>query len=857
MNHGELAARVKASRHNLKEHHLAGAGGFEVCHKWADTVDDLIAGLFEQLAGGMDGLPFTLAALGGYGRRELNPYSDIDLLFLYDKNISKAGAELPGRIIPALWDIGFKVGHSTRTIDDCMKIGQSDLVSKTGMMEARFLIGNKEVFARFEHKFRKTVVANQVDRFLREKLAEAGQRHEAFNNTCFLTEPDVKESPGGLRDYHLAVWAALARYEVKSIPEMFERGLMDAEESKAAEASVDFLLKIRNDIHFATNSTHNLLNYGIQKQSAIRLGYHGDGDKPVLDMMRNYYRSAETVSRLCQSIYDQAKRHRTKTQMFSLKLRPKEIGPSIFAGDSEIFVKNVTADDLAKSSERIFLLLRLMVEKALRPSNGLKKTLEKVGTIWKKDKPSYRALGDGLRDVLSLEEPVNALRLMRDCKLLTAVIPEFRAIRYLTPFDMYHKFTVAEHTFRAIGEFDNLRRNEKPECDLLSALYSQEKRRDLMRLALLLHDIGKGDETHDGHDTLDPAILERLGYPPEDVAAVAKLVKLHLSMNNVAQRRDIRDTKTIIEFCELVGDEDTLKLLYMLTYADTCSVGPAVWNSWKGTLLRDLFMLGASYFEGKEDPMEWLAKGRFVPQDKITPELARFMKGMPDKYFFLRTPEQVMKDGAIFDKFICSEVPALVRYRQDATAGAGEVTLVSKNRIGLLYNVVGTFSSKNVDIHEAQILTHSEDVAVDFFRVTGPNGVPINDEAFWERVSAEVCRVLSGEKPVDDLMRSRKKMISVQPNAPQVDMIVKVLNDVSFDHTVIETSCKDRIGLLYDVTRGISQMNIDIVSARIATEGHRAMNTFYVCEPGGNKVLSPERLEEIKTEIRKSLLHIA
>jgi [protein-PII] uridylyltransferase len=326
-------------------------------------------------------------------------------------------------------------------------------------------------------------------------------------------------------------------------------------------------------------------------------------------------------------------------------------------------------------------------------------------------------------------------------------------------------------------------------------------------------------------------------------------------MNNVAQRRDIHDTKTIIEFCELVGNEELLKRLYMLTYADTCSVGPGIWNSWKGTLLKKLFTMASAYFEGR-DPMQWLAQGRFVPQEKLTPELARFIKGMPDKYFFLRTPEGVMEDGSLFSEFMNNPVPALIRYRSEKDGGPGEVTLVSKNRIGLLYNVVGVLSSKNVDIHQAQILTHKEEVAFDFFRVSGPNGQPINDEEFWKRVKDEVQRVLEGEKQVDELMRNRKKLLSAQQHVPKMDSVIKTMNDVSYDHTVIETVTRDRIGLLYDVTRGISQMNLDIVSARIATEGHKALNTFYVCEPDGNKIMNPERLEEIKEGIHKALQHI-
>ena len=848
----EYQARVKNLRDGLEQQHLAGAGGSEIAHAWATAVDGIIAGLFTEIIGGVESLPFALAALGGYGRAELNPYSDIDLLFLYEKEISHVEGTLPGKIIPALWDMGFKVGHSTRTIDDCVKIAQHDNISKTSMLEARFLLGKREVFDLFESRFRRSVVAKQVERYLREKWVETELRHEKFHNSCFLTEPDVKESPGGLRDYHVALWAASARYDVRGLEGLEERGLVDRDEARAAEKAVNFLLRMRNDIHFLTKSAHNHLNYGIQLRVAGRLGFSGEGDRPVIHMMRAYYRSADVIHRLCRSVLDQAKRYRTKNQMFFLKLRTRELAPNIFSGVEEIFVKGLTAEELAKDPKTIFSILRLMVEKGLAPSAGLRKMLEKTGTIWKLEKPIFTELGEGLRSVLELPEPVFALQLMRDAKLMTAAIPEFHSIRYLTPFDLYHKFTVADHSFRAISEFDNLKRNEKPECDLLRAVYEAEPRKDLVRLAILLHDIGKGDGHHSEEETIDPEIVTRLGYSPEDAATVERLIRLHLLMNNVAQRRDIHDTRTLIEFCEKVGDENTLKRLYLLTYADTCAVGPGIWTSWKGSLLKELFTLGATYFEGK-DPLQWLAPGRLVPPEKMTPELARFIKGMPDKYFFLRSPEEVMADGAIFTRFMETQPTAIVHYRFTSAEDPGEVTLVSKNRLGLLYNIVGALSSRNIDILRSHIFTHKEDVAVDFFRVNGPNGKPINDPAFWERVDAEVKKVLGGEKAVDELMRSRTKLLTVQQHAPQVDIHVKVLNDVSYDHTVIETVCRDRLGLLYEETHLLSSLNLDIVSANIGVEGHKALNTFYVCEPGSKKISNPERLEEIRTEIRRVL----
>ncbi len=846
-----FSEKIKGLRAALEERHAAGGGGFEVCRGWAASVDGVIKELFAEMVPESAALPFALAALGGYGREELNPWSDIDLLFLYDKDIGDAGAALPGAIIPMMWDVGFKVGHATRTIADCLRIAQTDLISKTGMLEARFLLGDKPLFARFEYQFGKNVMAKQSERFVRDKWVESEIRHGKWHNTLLLTEPDVKESPGALRDYHTALWVAAARYGVRGIEEIAARGLMDAEERKSVTEAVDFILRLRNDIHFLAKGPHNLLDYAMQPRVARRLGFTGDGDVPVIRMMHDYYRAADTVLRFGQSVRAQAMRYRTKTQMFFLKLRHKMLAPNIFAGEDEIFVKDLTASELAAKPETLFALLRLMVEKELRPSPGLRRMLDETGRLWKQGRPDPVMLGAGLRGILEMQDPVKALELMRDCKVLTAIIPEFRAIRYLTPFDLYHRFTVDGHSFRAILEFDNLKLNERPECDLLRALYLAEPRKDLVRLALLLHDLGKGTGGHH-EERIDPAILLRIGYSEGEAATVERLVRLHLLMNSVAQKRDIHEPHTVIEFAEQVEDEETLKRLYMLTYADTCAVGPGIWNSWKGALLKELFTLGATYFEGK-DPLQWFAPGRFLPPEKMTPDVIRFVKGMPDKYFFMRSPEDVERDAAIFTAFVKGDGAPLIQHRFISAADPGEITLVSKNRLGLLYNALGTLASKNIDILQAVILTHAEGVAFDFFRVHGPNGQPIGDEAFWGRVDAEVRRVLTGEKTVDEILKGRTRILGGQ-NAVAVDPHVRVLNDVSFSHTVLETVSRDRIGLLFDSARAISGLGLDIVSASIAVEGHKALNTFYVSEADGKKVANPERMEEIKEALKTALI---
>ena len=843
---------IQVARDELMQRHLAGAGGMEISQAWTRYVDEHIIAMSGVQGSGSPeaGLNFALVALGGYGRLELNPYSDIDLLFLYEKEVEKSGSSLPAQLIPALWDIGFKVGHATRTIANCIEIAGHDTVSRTSMMESRFLLGNREMYELFIHRFKAKINGKRPDLYLKEKRLETEQRHGKFHNTLFLTEPDIKESPGGLRDYHTARWMAAARYDVATLTEMTERGLLQKSEADELKVSIDLMLRIRNDLHFHSRGLHDTLDYGLQPGVAKRLGYGGDRDEAVVEMMRKYYRAADAIYRFGQSITDQAIRYRpTLKHIFKRLRRHPELAPSVFAGPEEIYVKGITSQELGNSPKKVMEILRLMAEKSLNPSSGLRRMFNEVGRMWKEKKPdSFKEGLNGFRDLLRMPDPAELLRFMRDSKTLTAVIPEFHAIRYLTPFDLYHKFTVDDHSFLAVREFDNLKRNDSSECSLLRRLYEQEERKDLLRLALILHDIGKGSGDHENHEEIDPAIVQNIGYDREEAEIVRRIIKIHLVMSKISQRRDMHSNSTIKEYCEQVGDEETAKRLYLLTYADMSAVGPGIWNSWKADLLKELHTKAVASFNGK-DPMKLTREEKTFLSEKVGAKLRSFITRMPDRYIHLRTPEEMEKDGALFKKHIDGE-PAAVRHELSPGSGAGTLTVMAKDKLGLLYDLVGTLASKNVDILDAKILTHKDGVAVDFFKVTGPDGTPITDKPFWSRVEEEIKKVVGGEKRVEELMQSRKKLMVTPKNLPYIDSMVLLLNDVSAEHTVIETTTRDRMGLLYDITRTLGLAGIDIVSALISTEGHRAMNTFYVTDKGGKKITDPDTIEGIKRELR-------
>ncbi len=837
-----LAEKIKEKRNLLRQKHLAGAGGFEISGEWTAFVDGIILELLEHEAGEISPDSFVLAALGGYGRGELNPNSDIDLLFLFEKTVPLKKEAAPTGIIPLMWDIGFKVGHSTRTVADCIRISLEDSVSKTSMIESRFLYGNRDLFGFFERKFKKKAIDVSVVGFVKGKRHETELRHKNFQFTPFLTEPNIKESPGGLRDYQTALWIAAARYGVKDIEGLEKRGLVERREKEILRNALDFLFRIRNDLHFHDDRPNDVLAFAVQPDVAERLGYGGGVKERVVAMMNDYYRAADILFRFGASVADQGYRYRPgRAGDFLVKLRHRQLAPDIFAGPEEIYTKNITAEDMALSPATVYAILKFACEKQLQLSPLLRKAFEKVGALWKRKRPDMPALADGFRSLLRMDKSADQLRNMRDAKMLTAVIPEFHAIRFLTPFDLYHRFTVDEHSFLALDIFDGLKENDNPDLDLLRTLYENEKRKDLLRLAILLHDVGKGDAWEGREEDINPQTIKNLGYSMEEVDAVRTVVQLHLLMNRVAQRRDINDRRTLKNFCEQVGNARTLKRLYMLTYADTAAVGPDVWNSWKAVLLNGLFNAAMEFFG------EGAVQAR--PAVILSREGGNFVKSMPHNYFAIRSAGQIEEDARLFKEFMESGKEPLIAHRNFGEKEPGELTVISENELGLLARLLGTLMSKNMSIHYAQILTRNDGVVVDFFRVTGKDGKPVLDEGIWARLEGDIKKVLNGEKTVEELLCNRRKMSGEEKNLPGSEPTIKILNDESFDCTVIEIIAQDRLGLVYDLAGAFSEMQTNIASAHITTEGHMAINSIYINETNGRKIENRIRLAEIRQKL--------
>jgi len=837
---------IANKKSELEASHLSGAGGFEISRLWREFVDSIIIKISNETGNFNETKEFALIAIGGYGRGELNPQSDIDLLFLFEKEVPLSKKGGPTEIIPHLWDIGFKVGHSTRTITDCIKISQHDLISKTSMIESRFLLGNRELFDFFERQFRKKAMSSFLLSFVKSKSLETELRHESFHNTLFLTEPNIKESPGGLRDYQTALWVAIARYEVKGITELETRGLITIKEKNEVLKAVDFLFKIRNDIHFQADKPTDVLAYGLQPSVAKRLGYKGKDEHTVPAMMNDYYRSADIIFKFQKSVTDQAKRYKGTAVRVFQKLRHKQLAPNIFAGFQEIYTKELSAKNIADNPDVLFKIFTFIGERELKPSSTLLKTLLDVGELWKDEKPSHTVLGQGFRELLKLENPFYLFRLMRDAKILTAIVPEFYAIRFLTPFDLYHRYTVDEHTFFAIREFDNLKRNELPECATLRTLYEAEDRKDLVRLAILLHDVGKGGDSGEHEDDVDEKVITRLGYSMDEAKMIRRIVQLHLLMNMVAQRRDISDPKTVESFCKEVGNKKILKKLYLLTFADTKSVGPDVWNSWKGKLLNDLFKSAMAHFNN--EPIK-----KSIPE-KLSPKTSEFVYSMPERYINLRKNSWIEKDAKLFEKFKNGGIDKpVIGYNHLAQSRQGYLVLIAKNRIGLLSTLVGALISKNVYLHHATILTRKDGIAFDILRITGSKGEAITDIDLWGRIEKEVLKALNGEVSVSDMVASRKNIGVTAEHQVRVKTNIKVINDQSFGNTILEIIARDKEGLLYDITRTLASLKIDIVTAHLSTEGERAIDTFYVTEQNSSRIRDSQRITEIKKELLRRL----
>ncbi|MGZ9098432.1 MAG: [protein-PII] uridylyltransferase [Brevundimonas sp.] len=826
------AARARAAR-RLD----AGGDGVEVARLYSAAADELLTALWRFTTETLYPAPnpteaerLSLIAVGGYGRGVLAPFSDLDLLFLRPWKSIPRSEQVIEFMLYVLWDLGVKVGQSARSVDECLALAKSDMTVRTALLEARPLAGDTPLAADFIARFRALVVKADPRPFIAAKLAERDVRHQKSGAVRYRVEPNVKDGKGGLRDLNTLFWIARSLAPDSPLGARVMDDLLTARERRTFEESFDFLWRTRAHLHLIAGRAEEKLTFDLQPEMARRMGWRGRGDEPAVErFMRRYFLVARDVGALTRALSAKLEARQQKPTLSLSRLMPgqkRKLGVEGFIKEAGRL--SVTGPGVfAAAPEKLLILFRCADEHDLdlHPDafSAVSRSLSLVTPSLRRDPEATRAFLDILAHG---QRPYRVLTLMNETGLLGRFLPEWGRIVGQTQFNMYHAYTVDEHTLQAIGIINDIWRGKlKGEHPTATEIVHRIDDFEALMLAMLLHDVGKGGDRGQLEDGAIAArrACDRLGLDPRRTEFVVWLVRNHLALSDYAQKRDVSDPQTVRAFTALVGDPERLRTLLILTVADIRAVGPGVWNGWKGGLIRDLYQRTEGVFRGEDvthaDPL--------------------------DDY-----PDLVARARL---KGAAAEAVALRHGEADERA-ATRVAVAARDRPGLFVDLAGALAAAGADVVGARVATAGDGTALDVFELQDGGGAPYG-QAEPRRLSRLIATLEAAARggaritPAPPARPNpRRAAFDVRPTA-----IIDLEENAAA--AVVEVSGADRPGLLADLARVFADNALSIRSAHIAGFGERAVDSFYVTDPQGRKPHAGPRLERLRLELEAVLDH--
>jgi [protein-PII] uridylyltransferase len=867
---GALKKFLKIETQRLSLRHRFGVSGPQIVAARSLIVDLLIERIartaIEEKLGGLcdseqDAGRIAIVALGGYGRRELAPHSDIDIMFLH-QNRRDAGvaAKLSEAILYLLWDIGFNVGHSLRSLSDCVSMAREDIVSRNSMIDARLVWGDAGLFEQLTERLDEEIFEKQKEALLGELMAEREARYAKFGSAACLQEPNIKESAGGLRDLHELLWASRVAHGRATLEGLVKAEVVSERDAKAIGAAYDFLLRVRNDLHFLTSRRTDLLSLDLQQQVARNLGYVDSERQQASEIfMRDYYLHARRLHRLCESHLRRAIATRQKKRWFA-RARSMGAAGGFVMTDGALDIAN-TEDEL--DGARMMMAFSYAQATGAGFSVNLQDAIQSsLPAVNRAFRSSANATQSFLKILRAKGRVATALRLMHELDFLGKFMPEFGRVTCLVQHDLYHRYTVDEHTLRTIEALDELANSRSKQLERYRKLYGEISDPAVLHLGLLMHDIGKGlggNHTEKGIRIAERA-LARLGLDPAMTDQTLFLIRHHLTMAHIAQRRDLSDEKVITDFAAKVGTIDNLNMLTLLTYGDIHGVGPGVWNEWKDALLWELHTKARAILAPDRHPDRSVTElrervARMLASEIDVDETRRHFDLLPEDYA-RSVPSQTIIEHIRLAHALNSRL-VKTSWRIDTQTRCADLHLCAQNRRGLFASVAGALTAQGVNILSVQLNTRADGIAIDSFKVRDSAGEPIIDPARWEQIDNTIHRALSGEMDiaaaVEKRLRSQSSSRFQRRKTPALS-VTKISwdNQSSGKSTILELRTGDRLGLAYKIANTLTSLNLDIVFAKVATEKHLALDVFYVTNAAGEK-LADEDLPAIEAVIRRVL----
>ncbi len=868
-------AYLAAESERIRLRHRAGESGLKVAQAQAAKVDHLLRQLFEcaleswRKKNGEPPTPVCLIALGGYGRSELSPLSDIDVMFLYPDGGAKGTLTpfqeyLSNEILYPLWDLRLKIGHSTRTLNEVFSEAGRDIRTKTSLLESRLIAGNESLYENFAAAYRKHYLQDNPKAYIAARLSDQGSRRLQHGDTVFMQEPDIKNGVGGLRDYQNTLWMAKVRLGISRLEELAEQHYLQPTELQEFQQAYLFLLRVRNELHYMSKHPTDVLNLDTQPRLATNLGYK---QKVLLELveafMHDYYRSAQSIYRISKIIEQRlaltiasgpglvgslknmllARRsERTKTfDGFILR------GRQLAAQNKEIFNEDpVRLIRVFRHCQQLDCAPDVDLAALIRVSVRLinRKVIESTDANL-----SFRTM---LEEAGKVHTP---LALMHELGVLGAFLPEFKPLTCLVQHEYYHRYTADIHTLSAIKELDAIFTASEP----VTARYRDELHKTanptLLYLILLLHDIGKGVGIQGHAETgvaLAAPVLQRLQIDPDTRVVVNFIIKNHLLMARFWQKHDLDDPQTSAAFSELVGDPDQLRYLYVHTYCDARGTSADLWNGYKNALHTHLFtstlerLTLGDKVETRLRELKEMTRQNLITQTIpgiSSDEISAHFNLLPERYFVQTDSSEITLHIQMVNRLLHSISAAdslgslrpAIEWKDDLNRSYTTVHVVTWDRAGLFYKLAGAFSVAGLSILSAKITTRTDHIAIDTFHVVEPGRGVVQNQAAMETFARTVEEALVGNKDLmPDITAQAKKLASSRYSTQSTELpasfppTVEVYNELSLKRIIVEVQAHDQIGLLYQLVKTISDHGFDTTFARINTERSIAIDTFYI-----------------------------
>ncbi len=874
---------LKIENHRLRLKHHSGGGGREICALRASLVDIMLRHLLEAaIKTNPDQrplAPLALVAIGGYGRGELNPFSDVDLMFLHDDSMKKLDPrinEVVQLILYMLWDVGFKVGHSTRSISGAMKQANEDMLSKTALLESRLIAGDEALFGKFRQTFVKQCVEGYVDAYIADRVTNQAERHEKFGRTVYLQEPNIKNGCGGLRDYQNLLWISFFKERVQTTAGLVEKKLLNETERRQLDRAYDFLLRIRTELHYLNKRSTDVIIMSQQLQIANKLNYP---QKNMLRrseaFMRDYYQHARNIYSITELLCERlsvlpATRQRAAGLLgFLGKTTPAKteefdgfhsVGGKIYAESSNIF---------NQEPARMMRLFQHMQQRALVLSPELEQLVRRRIHLVDRTFQYARATRETFLAICSRKGQVGRIfRAMHEVDFLGRYLPEFGQLTCLVQHEFFHRYTADEHTLVCVEKLDMLVDTPDPKFAEYKKLFHDLEDPLVLYLAMLLHDTGKAANAKihaEASALFAQKVSRRLQLTAEQRKALVLLVDNHIVLSMTAQRRNLDDVATIAEFAGLIRSQPNLDALMLLTLADGQGTGDENWSDWKEGLVWQLFRNTALYLADGAAVYRHRTIEREGLRSKILKKLgAEFreeidahFEHMPERYFQAYGVFEIIEHLRLFRIFLetrhTTDAPPLApatKWIAHPNRGHSEFLFCGWDRKELLARIAGSLSVAQLNILSADAFTRTDNLVLDIFRVCNTKFEAVTDEKDMALVEKRLRQSLEAvEFDFTPLLAKKKREFHL---AQELDFPTRLVidNDAHPIYTLVDIQTPDRLGLLYKLLHAFAESGVQIALSRIATEKGAAIDAFYVSDHEGRKLRSSATIARLQKALQ-------